>query len=113
MSELDLPDRIKKYKGKVEFQRIALTAEDLPGLPSFPLETKKKDSRYKWYRANYGHSGECWEVDAMDPPVLRKRVKDAILDYIEPDAWNRCAESEKAQQESLAVVLNNWATQYA
>src|SRR5215470_4123572 len=58
MSEEDLPDRLEKYEGHhVEVRRIATTREQVRGLPSFPASDKRKDPRYKWFVANYGH--EC------------------------------------------------------
>ena len=81
MSEMDLPGRLKRYGGNVRLKRIALSAADVgpdTALPSFPLESKKGDSRFNWFRTNYGT--RCWELDAMDPNVLRDRV--------EPASWS-------------------------
>ena len=65
MSERDLPDRLEKYEGyHVEVRRIALTREQVAGLPSFPATDKRKDPRYKWFIENYGN--RCWEIDALD-----------------------------------------------
>ena len=52
MSERDLPNRLVRYGDGAEFtlERIALIEDDLSGLPSFPLESKKDDPRYPWYR---------------------------------------------------------------
>jgi hypothetical protein len=44
----------------------------------------------------------------MDPNDLRTLVEQAILDVIEPTAWNRCARIEKAERESLRSVLHSW-----
>src|SRR5262249_37878270 len=67
MSEMDLPARIARYAGAATVERIALLQDDLPGLPSFPV--KRADPRYQWYVEHYGQ--QCWEVDALDPNVLR------------------------------------------
>jgi hypothetical protein len=112
MSEVDLPERLARYGGEIEVRRIALTHEDLGGLQGFDLESKKGDPRFRWYRDTFGHDGQCWELDAMDPNQLRDRVKAKILDFIEPNAWHRCVATELAQQESLANVLDNWMNQY-
>jgi hypothetical protein len=54
MSEKDLPARFAKYAGDhIELTRIALTVEQLEGLPSFPATDKRKDPRYKWFVANH------------------------------------------------------------
>src|SRR5262245_54895705 len=53
ISELDLPNRLERYGGKIELKRIALTFDDLKDLPSFPASDKKKDPRYSWYAKQY------------------------------------------------------------
>ena len=76
------------------------------GLPSFPASDKRKDPRYKWFVANHGH--RCWELDAMDPNDLRDCVEREIKKLIEPVAWQRCEVVNKAEQESLKTVLEQW-----
>src|SRR5262245_20064723 len=106
MSEEDLPTRISNYGGEhIELRRIALTREQVNGLPSFPASDKDKDPRYKWFVANYGR--RCWELDVMDPNDLRRCVEGAIVDLIEPVAWQRCAIVNRAEQESLKTILEN------
>lgn len=108
MSERDIPTRLEKYGGDhVELRRIALLPEQLHDLSSFPASDKKKDTRYKWFVENYG--SRCWELDAMDPAVLRGVVEDAIRDNIlDVEAWSRCRMCEAAERESLQHVLSQW-----
>jgi hypothetical protein len=107
MSEEDLPARFAKYDGDhIKLRRIALTPAQTRGLPSFLAADKKKDPRYKWFVANHGH--HCWELDALDPNVLRDCVEQAIIGLIEPVAWKRCEVVNKAEQESLRTALEQW-----
>jgi len=70
MSECDLPERLKKYGGThVDIQRIALVRSQLAGLPGFKATEKSNDPRFKWFTKNIGK--KCWELDALDPNVLR------------------------------------------
>jgi hypothetical protein len=109
MSEEDLPKRLDEYDGHhVLVERIALTREHVRGLPSFPAADKRKDPRYKWFRASYGD--RCWEIDAMDPRDLRDCVEAAIEEQIEPEAWARCEVVNRAEQESLKTVLAAWGS---
>jgi hypothetical protein len=100
MSERDLPERLERYGANVDLRRIALTRADVENgdLPGFLRETKVKDPRHNWFRENYGE--ECWELDAL-PPVLRARVRAAILQFIDLGAWEHCANVERAERESL------------
>jgi hypothetical protein len=107
MSEEDLPARLDKYDGDhVKIRRVALTRGQVSGLPSFPATDKRKDPRYKWFVRNYGD--RCWELDAMDPNALRDCVEAAIVELIEPAAWQRCEVVNRAEQESLRTILKNW-----
>jgi hypothetical protein len=107
MSEEDLPNRLSDYGGDhITLRRIALTREHVNGLPSFPATDKRKDPRYKWFRSNYG--ARCWELDAMDPNDLRDCVEKAILELIEPVAWERCELINRAEQESLKTIIAKW-----
>ena len=108
MSEEDLPGRFAKYDGDhIDLRRIALTVDQLDGLPSFPAADKRKDPRWKWFVANHGR--HCWELDAMDPNDLRDCVEREIKELIDPVAWKRCETVNKAEQESLRTILVNGA----
>jgi hypothetical protein len=107
MSQQDIPNRLAEYGGDhVIIKRVALKRAHTVGLLSFPAADKKKDPRYKWFVANYGT--KCWELDALDPNDLRALVEKAIRAEIEPIAWARCEHINKAEQESLRTVLDNW-----
>jgi hypothetical protein len=109
MSEEDLPGRLANYGGNhVALRRIALTpAQVVAGkLPFFPATDKRKDPRYRWFSDNHGN--RCWELDAMDPNDLRDCVERAIIELIEPEAWQRCEIVNKAEQESLKTILEKW-----
>ena len=108
MSERDLPERIERYQGDVNIERIALTAQDTqtPDLPGFAADTKSKDSRYKWFVDHYGP--RCWELDALSPVLLRERLEQAISDVIEWESWQRYEKAEQAEKHSLTTFLHEW-----
>jgi hypothetical protein len=106
MSVSDLPKRLREYGAKVDLRRIALTREDtLSGIPAFDAATKSKDGRYKWFVENYGE--RCWEIDALDPRVLREKVRQAISSLIDREAWDRCLELEK--EEKARLLKLDWS----
>ncbi len=106
MSEIDLPERIERYGGAVDLQRVALLATDTPTLPGFDADTKVGDGRHRWYVENYGP--RCWELDAMPPPLLRDRVAESIWRYVDSDAWHHAAEIEAAEVESMQQFHAAW-----
>ena len=108
MSVCDLPDRLDRYGGDhVSLRRSCSHGAGLVrDLPSFPASDKKKDPRYRWFVKSLAPN--CWELDAMDPNDLRERVENEIWSEIEPTAWERCEKVNKAEQESLRTVLDQW-----
>lgn len=100
MSSVDLPARLQRYGGRATIRRIALTEQDLPGLPSF--SAKQADPRYRWYRSHFGE--QAWELDALDPNVLRAHVEDAIRNYIDWPAWDRMRLVEASEQATVRQV---------
>jgi len=109
MSEVDLPRRIARYEGNATVVRVALNASDVTrntDLPWFEAETKSKDPRYKWFRRRYGR--RCWELDALSPVTLRKRIEAEILSVLDMEAWNHAVSVEAAETESMASILNAW-----
>jgi hypothetical protein len=105
MSEVDLPERLLRYGGRVTLQRIALTAEDIADarLPSF--SAKRSDPRYQWFVQRYG--ARCWELDAMNPNDLRERVEAVLRTHIHWGAWERCRLAEAAEQDAIRTVVGN------
>jgi len=112
MSEVDLPTRLDKYDACASFEldRVALVASDLRAIAdlSFPASDKKDDPRYAWFVAKYGH--RCWELDALDPNILRERVTNAIHRYIDVEAWNRVAHVDNLVKASFEEVMGKFAT---
>lgn len=108
MSEVDLPARLDEYGARILLTRVALSADDIadPALPSFDADTKRTDTRWRWFTSRYGD--RCWELDALSPVVLRERVEAHILALIEPEAWNRAGLGEAAEQKALGTVLGRW-----
>jgi hypothetical protein len=106
MSDVDLPSRLARYDGDAQLIRLALTAADLPQLPSFSADTKRRDPRHRWFTALYG--AQCWELDALSPVLLRNRIEHAILERLDRTAWERAAVTERAECESLESILRTW-----
>lgn len=106
MSAEDLPSRLARYGGQVHLVRTALVEGDLADLPSFSADTKRADPRYRWFR--HQHGATCWELDALNPVVLRDRIERAIVDLLDREAWERAAIAERAECESLETVLQAW-----
>jgi hypothetical protein len=91
----------------ITMRASALTRDQVVGPPSFPASDKRKDPRYKRFLQNFGI--QCWEIDALDPNILRERVEQEIKALIEPEVWARCETVDRAQRNSLREFLISWA----
>jgi hypothetical protein len=100
MSELDLPGRLARYGGNVTIERVAITREDMSGLPNFSASDKPANPLCSWYLRTHGD--RCVELDAMAPPILRERVRAAVLAHVELDAWAESLAREEDELERLA-----------
>jgi hypothetical protein len=106
MSDADLPQRVERYGGNLQIERIALVESDLPNLVSHPTIDKKKDPRFQWYLERFGD--RFYEVDALDANDLRTRVERAVLDRIDVDVWEAIGATEDVELDSLTDVLSTW-----
>lgn len=106
MSDVDLPRRLEEYGGSLTVERIVLLEDDITDLPSFDLESKAKDPRYRWFRQNVGTI--CYELDAMPPPMLRARVESEIRTYIDLDLWDHAKAVEQVEVESMQDFCKSW-----
>lgn len=110
MSVVDLPKRITRYGGDVHLKRIAITeADTATGIPWFDVDTKKADTRYRWFRELYGK--RCYELDALDPRILRTRLRENILAFMDEGLWERGMQFERVERESMCGFLNSWREQ--
>jgi hypothetical protein len=108
MSVEDLPRRLARYGASLTLTRLALIEDDILSdeLPSFDPGTKKTDTRYQWFIDNF--DTQCWELDAMSPPILRARVEAAIVAKLDLDAWHRAEQVERAEQRSMRDFFGTW-----
>jgi hypothetical protein len=110
MSEADIPERLSRYGGDhITIRRIALLRADCTSLgrkPAFNVKEKSKDPRAPWFRKTYGQL--CWELDAMDPNDLRRRVEEEINAHIDAKAWERCRVVDKAERDSMSKFFRSY-----
>ena len=108
MSDIDLPDRLRRYGANITIERIALLETDVfdGDLPSFKADTKTGDSRYQWFVRNFGHN--CWELDAMSPVTLRECAQNSILSMLDIEAWHRAIDIELVEKASMKKFHQSW-----
>lgn len=77
----DIVERLAMFSAytPIYFERVALTMEQIEEYDPPPQWAKATDSRSPGYVMEYGD--DVWELDALEPPVLRQVAEDAILQY--------------------------------
>jgi hypothetical protein len=105
--EKDAWKKVLQHEDRFVWERRGLLLSDLDSLDAKALvPVKDTDSRSKRYRPAFGDVGA--ELDALDPGELARRIRESILEHIDPDAWARTERAEAVERESLAMVRNNW-----
>jgi len=96
---MDLDLKGSQFLNVADFQRVALTEDQIQeyGLPSVPV--KKKDPRAKGYMQKYDLK-IGYEIDAVHPDLLRKIVEDSILQHVDFDL-----EDMQKQEELIRSTL--------
>lgn len=89
----DNRDRLTLFAGTpINVQRLALNWDQIERHrpPSNP--TKKTDSRATDYVAKFGN--ESWELDALEPTMIRSLIRDAVLRVRDDKLWQGMVEEE-------------------
>jgi hypothetical protein len=80
MSE-DIRKRLKQFRARFDFHRIALNMEQIEQFKLPPNKIKDSDSRSKKYQQRFG--SECWELDALPPSELIRIISESIRSFID------------------------------
>lgn len=105
----DNKDRLNLFtgdSGRVEVIRLALNMDQVEQYDPPPNPTKMKDSRAKDYIKKFGHTS--WELDALEPAVMEKMIKEQIEGYINPDFWDEVERQEYEVEQTLGKLYGNW-----
>lgn len=102
----DIEARFQMFRVPVEFRRIALNMDQVTKYAPPPNPAKMTDSRATGYVDKYG--SESWELDALEPKVLRALIQDAIKTHLDADKFEAQAKEEKRQKEVLSAISSGW-----
>jgi hypothetical protein len=91
------------YLSEVNFQRLALTQEQINkySLPQDPAKTS--DPNYRRFTAEYGDN--VVELDSLPPDVLRGLVEGCIKDNLDMGRFEHVLKTEEEEKEELGVLL--------
>ncbi len=97
--DLFLTGECWEYGEDWEFERIALSMDQIRQFdpPSDP--TKMTDSRSRGYQQKYGD--ESWELDALEPETMNGLIRSAVYQLIDGDKWGAAQEREKSHRQAM------------
>lgn len=90
----------------VTIQRVALEMGQIRKYNPPPNPAKLTDSRCGKYIAKYGHNS--WELDALEPSVLESIIKDAVLEHLDLDLYEKMEQKESGIKSRLIQYAENY-----
>ena len=104
----DIRSRLETFTDeRIDVRRLALNMDQVQTYRPPPNTAKLTDSRCKQYLSIYGH--ESWELDALDPVVMAKLIRDEVIGLIDPVPWAERQATEAAGRATLASASENWS----
>lgn len=102
----DIAERLELFAGvPVIVQRIALTRPQIEQYEPPQFDVKVRDSRAEAYVAEHGHS--AWELDALEPSVLRELIRSSVFRIRDEDAWSASLAEEVGDFRVLDEIVEN------
>lgn len=96
----DNQDRLSMFAGvPIQVIRLALNMEQVDQYAPPDNPAKMTDSRAAAYVEQFGDSS--WELDALEPSVLRDLIRDSVLRFRDEAKWD---EAIKAENEDIRVM---------
>jgi hypothetical protein len=104
----DIQDRLNLLSNDagIEVQRIALTMDQITKYNPPPNPAKLTDSRCEEYIKKYGNSS--WELDALEPRVMRNLITESIESIRDQDLWNEKVDYEEEEKKKLLKIADSW-----
>jgi hypothetical protein len=84
---------------------LALNMEQIKKYNPPPNPAKTTDPRASWYIKEYGKLS--WELDALNPEVLREIARDGILDYLDYDLYEKWIRKEELHKKKLRTFAKD------
>lgn len=108
--EANLADKLQAYSGRddMTIQRLACTRDQVAELALIGGKPKKDT----WSHPTYGpqpFQGEAVEVEAIDAPILRDLVENAVIRHLDANALEITLIVEEQERQALQRMANGWA----
>jgi len=102
----DIEERLFIFGSSVKMHRLALNRDQIDQYDPPPNPAKVTDSRYRDYALEHGE--DSWELDALEPSVLRDLIRTEIEALRNEDNWELAVDEEQEHQRDLARTARRW-----
>lgn len=98
--------RLSLFAGvSIQVVRLALNMDQILKYSPPPNYAKIQDSRYADYRREYGE--ESWELDALEPVVIRRLISDAVMRVRDNKLWDEMVAQETEDKLRMQMMVND------
>jgi hypothetical protein len=94
-------------RGAFEIRRLALNMDQVEQYNPPPNPAKATDARFAGYQAIHGD--ESWELDALEPSVIDRLIRDEIESLIVDGAWQQRRMETTQGRAQLQEVSDKWS----
>jgi hypothetical protein len=84
----------------VTVKRVALNMDQVQQYNPPPFWAKTSDTRYKGYVREHGTT-DAWELDALDPPVLRSLIQSEVNQYFDEEVHEENRELIEERRDEM------------
>jgi hypothetical protein len=102
----DIKERLELFGASPKVKRLALNMDQVRKYNPPPNPAKENDSRFTDYVRKYGD--KSWELDALNPDILNKLVRDELAELMDMKLWNKALGREKKAREQLNGIATNY-----
>lgn len=98
-------------EGNVQLERIALNMDQVEEHRPPPNPAKVTDSRAGGYIKRFGR--KSWELDALEPKVLDRLIREHVAKYLDIDLYQRQIERMDSMRTDLELIADRYSEGWA
>ncbi len=103
----DIYERLRQtFMADCEFERVALTMEQVEEYQPPPNPMKVRDPRAKTYVAKFGD--ESWELDALQPSKFRELIEHQLGRIRDQKLWDADLKEKAKVKGQLKTLASDW-----
>lgn len=99
-----IKDMCERFNLVINFERVAITKEQIKKYKIPPMFAKSSDSRYGNFVAEHGK--DVVELDALRPDVLQKLIKDSINSKFDHEISEQIEEEQERDRTKIQTMVS-------